>query len=331
MIGAIAIYRQEVRPFTDKQIALVQNFAAQAVIAIENTRLLTELRKSLQQQTATADVLRVISNSPTNIQPVLDAIVQTAGELCASEYAIFFKYRTGNTTWRPRTDPRSGVRQIPHGAPDQSDRGSLVGRTALERRSVHIPDCLADPSPRGTNTRGSGNMALAGGPAAARRCADRRHWPAAGPPSDHTPKSRSSWSPPRRPGGDRHRKHAAVRGRAAAHEGALADPQQSSRPQRGGAPGYLNFLRRSLSRCLPACCRMQCASAAQSLEIIHGWDGEELASCLQRMICRPPSTKHVGVRFAMAARSENPAIGRMAATKKVVHIPNLVEDETLRR
>ena len=143
-VGAIAIYRKEVLPFTEKQIELVKNFAAQAVIAIENTRLLSELRESLQQQTATADVLRVISRSTFDLHTVLQTLVESAATLCDAD-SIITREKNGVFYRAEACGFSQEFMDYVKDTPIKTERGSAFGRALLERRVVHIPDVRTDP------------------------------------------------------------------------------------------------------------------------------------------------------------------------------------------
>jgi two-component system, NtrC family, sensor kinase len=148
LVGAITIYRQEVRPFTDKQIELVKNFAAQAVIAIENTRLLNELRESLQQQTATADVLKVISSSPGTLDPVFSTMLAKATELCEASYGtLWLQEGDGYRTAAIYGDlPPAWIEQWRSGALYRPRRDVPLARAAEERQPIQVADMRADPS-----------------------------------------------------------------------------------------------------------------------------------------------------------------------------------------
>jgi signal transduction histidine kinase len=152
VLGIIVVYRQEVRPFSEKQIALLQNFAAQAVIAMENARLLNELRdrtrdlqESLEYQTSTSDVLKVISRSAFDLDTVLQTVVTTAVRLCRADSATIYRNIDGEYQWAAGHMLLPDYEQIERNVRIRPSTGTLVGRTATERRTVHILDAWTDP------------------------------------------------------------------------------------------------------------------------------------------------------------------------------------------
>jgi GAF domain-containing protein len=144
-LDTILVRRTEVRPFEDKHIALLKTFADQAAIAIENTRLLNELRESLQQQTATADVLKVISRSTFDLQPVLEALTESATRLCGATRGYIFQFDGEFLRLAAAYGAWPGFTDYLNAHPLRPGPGTVAGKAAVERRSIHVRDVLEEP------------------------------------------------------------------------------------------------------------------------------------------------------------------------------------------
>jgi len=146
VVGAFTVYRQEVRPFTEKQIDLVKNFANQAVIAIENARLLSELRESLERQTATSEVLGVISRSKFELQPILQSVVDTAARLCRADGAVIYRLDGGLYRFAAGYSLNPAYLEIERNTMISPGPGTVIGRAAKSRQVARIDDAWSDPA-----------------------------------------------------------------------------------------------------------------------------------------------------------------------------------------
>ena len=244
VIGTINLLRIAVRPFTDKQIELVTTFADQAVIAIENVRLFEEvqarnreLTEALEQQAATAEILRTISATPTDVQPVFEAIVRNAVSLCGSLFANVFRFDGELLHWvASHNVGPSYVELVKTKYPMRPDSSQVSGRVLLAKSVVRVEDALADADYDQRFPQAMGWRRMFGDAATLRRQSARRHCRRLGRAWIHSEGRRRTAEDLRRPGGDRHRERAAVRRGAGAqprsHRGARAPDRDQRHPAR---------------------------------------------------------------------------------------------------
>jgi GAF domain-containing protein len=328
-IGVLVLSRQEVRSFTDKQIALVTNFASQAVIAIENARLLNELRQSLEQQTATSEVLRVISSSPGDLQPVFTSILANATRICEANFGVLVLYENSVFHVAATHNAPPAFVELRRHQPTIRASGAL-GRVVAGKRLVHISDCLDDASYK----RGDADFV---------RFVDLcrvRSLILAPMLKDHDLMGVIGiYRTEVRPFSDKQielvQNFAAQAVIAIENTRLLTelrhrtDDLTEALEQQTATSEVLQVISTSSGDLEPVFASMlenAVRISGAKFGIIHGWDGEN-----SRLI----ATHNLPVAFDEARRralqwrpGPKTAIRRMAATKKVVHIPNLVEDET---